>query len=590
MPELNREDRLRAEQIRTIYRNATPGMLMSLAAVTVMALAFVHLDAQLRTKATVFIAIMVLQTLGRLALHRAFAARTHADDDWQLWARRFCFGTFVGGTAIGAGTIWMLPVGNTDLELIALPVIFAVTSGAAGAFAAYPLAFYTFFVAVSWAPILWFFKQGDALHFTMGLLYIMWFITVAELARRAGTVFLDAIRLRFENVDLVNDLRREKAIAEEANAAKSRFLAAASHDLRQPVHALTMFVAAAQTQTLNSETRTLLDHIDDSVRSMGQLFGGLLDISRLDAGVVEVNIASFSIRTLVQNVARELEPQANAKNLQWRVRVPEVAVTSDPLLVERVLRNIVSNALAYTTRGGVLIAGRRRGETLRLEVWDTGCGISAREQEKIFEEFYQVGNPERDRTRGVGLGLAIVKRLMTLLGHRLELRSRLREGTCFAIELPLAKSHGSLAATQASQTIEFGQRASGLILVLDDELMIQVAMQRLLESWGYTVIAAGSGDEMLERIATVREAPCLIICDYRLRGDETGTAAVERLRAEFNDDIPAMLVTGDTAPDRLREAEASGLLLLHKPVANSRFRAAIMHLTERSAVRAESDL
>jgi signal transduction histidine kinase/CheY-like chemotaxis protein len=586
---MNRDNRLRAEQIRTIYRNATPGILMSLAAVTVMALAFVYLEPTLRGKATVFIALMVLQTLGRLLLHRAFASRAPIDNDWQRWAHRFSAGTFIGGTVIGAGTIWLLPPGNTDLELIALPVIFAVTSGAVGAFAAYTPAFYTFFAAVSWAPILWFFRQNDALHLTMGFLYIMWFVTVAELARRAGAVFVDAIRLRFENVDLVNDLRREKGIAEEANAAKSRFLAAASHDLRQPVHALSMFVAAAQTQTINAETRVLLDHIDDSVRSMGQLFGGLLDISRLDAGVVEANVTAFSIRSLVQNLARELQPQASAKNLELRVRIPDQAVTSDPLLIERVVRNVISNALAYTTRGGILIGCRRRGATLRLEVWDTGWGIAPPEQRKIFEEFYQVGNPERDRTRGVGLGLAIVKRLTTLLGHRIELRSRPNKGTCFAIELPLAESIDPVSLASAAQSIESVQHGSGLILVLDDELMIQVAMKRLLESWGYTVIAAGSGDEMLESIAAVQEAPCLIICDYRLREDETGTTAVERLRAEFNDDIPAMLVTGDTAPNRLREAEASGLLLLHKPVANSRLRAAITHLTKRSADYAESN-
>ena len=587
---MNRDNRLRAEQIRTIYRNATPGILMSLAAVTVMALAFAYLEPALRGKATVFIALMVLQTLGRLLLHRAFASRSQSDNDWQRWARLFSAGTFTGGTVIGAGTIWLLPAGNTDLELIALPVIFAVTSGAVGAFAAYPPAFYAFFAAVSWAPVLWFFRQNDALHLTMGFLYIMWFFTVAELARRAGAVFVDAIRLRFENVDLVNDLRREKGIAEEANAAKSRFLAAASHDLRQPVHALSMFVAAAQTQTLNAGTRVLLDHIDDSVRSMGQLFGGLLDISRLDAGVVEANIASFPIRSLVQNVVRELQPQASAKNLELRVRVPDQAVTSDPLLIERVVRNVISNALAYTTRGGILIGCRRRRATLRLEVWDTGWGISLSEQQKIFEEFYQVGNPERDRTRGVGLGLAIVKRLTTLLGHRIELRSRPHKGTCFAIELPLAESIDPVSLAPAAQSIESAQHGSGLILVLDDELMIQVAMKQLLESWGYTVIAAGSGDEMLASIAAVQEAPRLIICDYRLREEETGTAAVERLRAEFNDDIPAMLVTGDTAPNRLREAEASGLLLLHKPVANSKLRAAITHLTKRSADYAESNL
>ena len=573
-----RHDRIRAEQIRTIYRNSVPGLLATLAAVSVMTGAFVYIEPSLRDPAIVFIAVMIAQTIARLSLQRTFARVERPDGDWRRWAKWFSAGTFVGGTTIGVGIIRLLPPHNTQLELIALPVIFAVTSGAVGAFAAYPPAFYAFFAAVSWAPVVWLFSRGDALHMTMGVLYIMWFFTVAELARRSGQGFLETLRLRFENLDLVSDLRREKTAAEEANAAKSRFLAAASHDLRQPVHALSLFVAAAQIQPINPETRELLDHIDDSVRSLGRLFGGLLDISRLDAGVVEVNRVSFSLRAVIQNVAREFEGQAEAKRLQLRVRVPDVAVHSDPLLFERIVRNVVANAVSYTTNGGVLIGCRRRGSMVRVEVWDTGWGIAPQDRERVFEEFYQVGNPERDRTKGVGLGLAIVKRLSTLLDHGLELRSQPGRGSCFAVEVPLAQA--SALQTVAAQAASFApvQRGAGLILVLDDELKIQIAMQTLLESWGYSVIAAGSGDEMLAAIATASEAPRLIICDYRLRDNETGTAVVERLRSEFNDDIPAMLITGDTAPDRIREAEASGLLLLHKPVPNGKLRAAIAHL------------
>ncbi|WP_116810538.1 ATP-binding response regulator [Steroidobacter cummioxidans] len=572
-------DRIRAEQIRTIYRNTPPGLLMTLVAVAVMTGAFVYIEPSLRDGAIVFILVMIAQTVARLLLQRTFARVPRPDTDWRRWARWFSAGTFVGGTTIGVGTILLLPTGNTQLELIALPVIFAVTSGAVGAFSAFPPAFFVFFAAVSWAPILWLFSRGDALHVTMGVLYVMWFFTVAELARRSGRGFLETLQLRFENFDLVSDLRREKAAAEEANAAKSRFLAAASHDLRQPVHALSLFVAAAQIQPINSETRSLLDHIDDSVRSLGRLFGGLLDISRLDAGVVEVNRLSFAVRPVIHNVFREFAAQAEEKGLQLRMRVPDVAVHSDPLLFERIVRNVVANAVAYTTNGGVLIGCRQRTGALRIEVWDTGWGIAPAHREQVFEEFYQVGNPERDRTKGVGLGLAIVKRLTTLLGHRIELRSKPCRGSCFALEVPLAATSAAHPVTIPAESLAPVQLGSGLILVLDDELTIQIGMKTLLESWGYRVLAAGSGDEMLEAIATADEAPRLIICDYRLRDNETGTAVVERLRSEFNDDIPAMLITGDTAPDRIREAEASGLLLLHKPVPNGKLRAAIAHLT-----------
>jgi signal transduction histidine kinase/CheY-like chemotaxis protein len=577
-------DRIRAEQVRTIYRNAPPGLLMTLVALSVMTGAFVYIEPSLRDGAVVFMLVMVVQTVARLLLQRTYSRVPRPDSDWRRWGRWFTAGTVTGGTTIGVGTILLLPPGNVQLELFALPVVFAVISGAVGAFAVFPPAFFSFFVAISWAPILWLFSRGDVLHLTMGVLYVLWFVTVAEVARRSGRDFLETLRLRFENHDLVGDLRREKAVAEEANAAKSRFLAAASHDLRQPVHALSLFVAAAQIQPINPETRTLLDHIDDSVRSLGRLFGGLLDISRLDAGVVEVNRLSFAVRPVIHNVFREFAAQAESKDLQLRMRVPEVAIHSDPLLFERIVRNVVANAVAYTTRGGVLIGCRRRGDSLRIEVWDTGWGIAPADQVQVFEEFYQVGNPERDRTKGVGLGLAIVKRLTTLLGHRLELRSQPGRGSCFAVEVPIAETGDAHPIVTPAESLAPVQLGSGLILVLDDELTIQIAMKTLLEGWGYRVLAAGSGDEMLEAIATAEEAPRLIVCDYRLRDNETGTMVVERLRSEFNDDIPAMLITGDTAPDRIREAEASGLLLLHKPVPNGKLRAAIAHLTSQQTV------
>lgn len=572
-------DRIRAEQVRTIYRNAPPGLLMTLVALSVMTGAFVYIEPSLRDGAVVFMLVMIVQTGARLLLQRTYSRVPRPDSDWRRWGGWFTAGTITGGTTIGVGTILLLPSGNVQLELFALPVVFAVISGAVGAFAVFPPAFFSFFVAISWAPILWLFSRGDFLHLTMGVLYVLWFVTVAEVARRSGRDFLETLHLRFENLDLVSDLRHEKAAAEEANAAKSRFLAAASHDLRQPVHALSLFVAAAQIQPINPETRTLLDHIDDSVRSLGRLFGGLLDISRLDAGVVEVNRLSFAVRPVIHNVFREFAALAESKDLQLRMRVPDVAIHSDPLLFERIVRNVVANAVAYTTSGGVLIGSRRRGDSLRIEVWDTGWGIAPADQVQVFEEFYQVGNPERDRTRGVGLGLAIVKRLTTLLGHRLDLRSQPGRGSCFAVEVPIAETGEAHPIVAPAESLAPVQLGSGLILVLDDELTIQIAMKTLLEGWGYRVLAAGSGDEMLEAIATAAEAPRLIVCDYRLRDNETGTMVVERLRSEFNDDIPAMLITGDTAPDRLREAEASGLLLLHKPVPNSKLRAAIAHLT-----------
>jgi signal transduction histidine kinase/CheY-like chemotaxis protein len=569
-------DQIRIEQIRSIYSNSAPGGVTTLITVFVLTIGLVYIDAASRSKATIFLAIMFAQSAARLLLYYVHSRIARKPHDWRPWALWFSIGALAGGLTIGAGSVWMMPE-RTDLQLIALLLIFAVTGGAVGAMSAYLPAFYSFYFAVAIAPVVWLFAQGDALHVTIGVLFVLWFAAVAEQARRASGQFAEAIRLRLENQNLVGYLRHEKALAEEANVAKSRFLASASHDLRQPVHALSLFVAAMRPRQMDSEARGLLDHIDGSVRALSGLFGGLLDISRLDAGVVEAHRIPFAIQTLMERVCRDYDGEARAKGLQLRVRATSAVVLSDPMLCERILRNIVANAIAYTDRGKILV-GCRRGPELRVQVWDTGRGIAQGEQQRVFQEFYQIGNPERDRTRGVGLGLAIVKRLTTLLDHRLELRSQPGKGTCFTFDVPYANALTQTGVEIAHPPLASVVPESGLILFVDDEGAIQVAMKSLLQSWGYTVITAGSYAEMLEHIATHPAVPSLIVCDYRLRDGETGSTVIERLRSEYNEEIPGILITGDTAPDRLREAQASGYLLLHKPVLNDDLRAAIAQL------------
>ena len=257
-------------------------------------------------------------------------------------------------------------------------------------------------------------------------------------------------------------------------------------------------------------------------------------------------------------------------------------VETDPVLMERILRNLVSNAVRYTDRGRILVGCRRRGGAISVQVWDTGRGIPKDQHAQVFQEYYQLGNPERDRAKGLGLGLAIVRRLTDLLACRLTLRSELGRGSCFEVTIPLAEGPAEEAPVSAGLPMAM---AHLLIVVVDDEFAIREAMSSLLTNWGHRVIVAGSGDEAIENLSACPSRPDLLICDYRLRSEENGVDVIERLRSEYNATIPAMLITGDTAPSRLAEAEASGLLLLHKPVPNSRLRAAILNLI----ASAESD-
>jgi signal transduction histidine kinase/CheY-like chemotaxis protein len=575
-------NRIGAEQVRSAYRNTAPGMSATALGGLLVATILAGTGAVSTLVAGVFAAVMVTQIALRLVLISIFLRRNPPEHEWRRWARRFAYGALVASLTLGLGSWWLLAPGRIDMQLLVLLYLCAVAGGAITAFGVLRMAIYLAIIPMMLCPIIWMVLQGDWLHWVLALIIAGWLMAVADQARRYSAQFEESVRLRFENEDLITRLRGEKLIAEEASAAKSRFLAAASHDLRQPVHALTLFVAALRPRVTDAEAKRLLDHIDSSVQAMGSLFNGLLDISRLDAGVVEVNAQTFALQPMLERICRDHAGDAQSKKVALRLRPTAAVVYSDPLLIERVVRNIVANAIAYTDSGRVLVACRVRGKSVSVEVWDTGRGIPENEQGQIFKEFYQVANPERDRSKGVGLGLAIVRRLTVLLGHPLRVRSALNRGSLFALELP--QSDAAISATQPSTEDAGDLSASGLILVVDDEATIQMAMKSLLEGWGFKAIVAGTCDEMLAQLANCPDRPALMICDYRLRAHEDGINVIGRLRAEYNDDeIPGMLITGDTAPDRLREAQESGLLLLHKPVSNSRLRAAITHLVAHPA-------
>jgi signal transduction histidine kinase/CheY-like chemotaxis protein len=493
---------------------------------------------------------------------------------------------FAGGLSWGGGAFFLMAGARLDVQLLVLLVVLSMAAGAMAAFGARLALYCLNFVPMLAPPMLWMLLQGNLLHYVLAVFMLLWIAAIMSLARQYNATIIESLRLRFENLDLVTDLRRQKDAAEEANIAKSRFLASASHDLRQPVHALGMFVGALRARSMDGEGRRLVEHIDRSIAAMDGLFSSLLDISRLDAGIIHTHRQPFPIAPALARICGDHGEEAGAKGIQLSYVPCSRYVDSDPTLLERILRNLVSNAVRYTDKGRVLVGCRRRGDCLSIEIWDSGRGIPAHEQERVFQEFYQLGNPERDRSKGLGLGLAIVKRLTGLLQIPLTLRSSPGKGTMFAVSVRIA------AATHCGESepeamIEHGAGAHGTILVIDDEQAIQAAMQSLLTSWGFQVIPAGSTAEMLEHVATLATPPDLIISDYRLRDGEDGIAAIRRLQSEFNEDIPGMLITGDTAPDRLKEAQASGFLLLHKPVSNSKLRAAIGNLTRTRSIELE---
>ncbi|QGM44264.1 ATP-binding response regulator [Methylocystis heyeri] len=573
-------DRIRAEQIKMLYRIGPVGIAGAAVAAVFLVAALAFSGRAPPPGNEIWLASVAIAALCHLLLCRRYWRAAPAVGAWRPWARSFVAFSAIEGMLWGVPALALTARGEPDQYLLTLVVATNIASGAALAFGSYLPAFYLLlFPAITPYGIASLFRDNP-IDGVIALLVPVHIVAFSALAVRGNGNFTEALRLRFENMDLARELLGKKEAAEQANIAKSSFLAAASHDLRQPVHALGMFVGALQAHPMNHEMRRLVEQIGGSVSAMDDLFNSLLDISRLDAGVVEPRIETFPIQPVLARVCSDYEAESREKRVRLVLHPCSAIVRTDPILIERILRNLVSNAVRYTDQGRVVVGCRLRNG-LSVEVWDTGRGIPAERHKQVFQEFYQLGNPERDRSKGLGLGLAIVHRLSSLLGCRVTLCSREGKGSAFKIEAPLA--HRGLRSAAPAREAHEGATACGLILVIDDEAAIQQAMTSLLAGWGHEVIAAGSCAEMLERVAICPLRPDLIISDYRLRAGENGIAVVERLRLEYNDDIPAMLITGDTAPDRLKEAQESGLLLLHKPLSNGKLRAAIRNLMQTSS-------
>lgn len=375
------------------------------------------------------------------------------------------------------------------------------------------------------------------------------------------------------------ELRARKEEAEFANMAKSRFLAAASHDLRQPMHALGLFIAELGQHQLPPPARQLLDQIAASATAMETLMDGLLDISKLDAGVLKPSIRSFSLRPLLERIAGLQQKIASEHGVTLRFRTIDCQVSSDPMLIERIIVNLVSNAIHHGDGGRVLVACRRRGDSVVIEVRDNGPGIAPESQGIVFQEFVQLRNPGRARDQGLGLGLAIVRRLSDLLQLQLALRSTPGRGAVFSIALPLSRD-SSEAASQQPDDREPGDLEGVRVALIEDDPLVLAAMESLLSSWGCIVHMGTNLEDLLADLPT-DEAPQIIVSDYRL-GEGSGVEAVAALRSRFGDELPAALVSGDTAPEVLARCQEAGLPLLHKPVRPARLRAFLSRSINRS--------
>jgi len=381
------------------------------------------------------------------------------------------------------------------------------------------------------------------------------------------------------------ELASKNQLLEVASQAKTRLLAAASHDLRQPLHALTLFSDGLANGETDPGRLQRIGHIRECVESLDRLFTELLNLSQLDAGVLQPQWTDFALDTLFDEISRNFRAVAEQQNLRLVVRKTDAWVRCDYVMLSRILNNLVSNSLRHTAEGGVLVGARRRGKGIRIDVWDTGVGIAPHHQARVFEEFYQVephGRTGGRDARGMGLGLATVQRLAALLNTRVDLNSRLHKGTCVRVTVrgtePVIGLPPSPMTLPGALVEDHGSLRNVRVLVIDDERTILEGLQVVLTNWGAEVMAAQTRSEALALADGWSRPPDVVVSDLLLQGGDNGLdvlAALERHPNGIGPGTARLLVTGETKPDRLREVASAGVSVLYKPVSPKVLRQAI---------------
>jgi len=488
-----------------------------------------------------------------------------ADSAW--WARRITRIVTLLGFADALAPWIFVPAGNLPVTAALMVVMMGNCARAVQSLRPLQAALFGHTLPMMGGLIVALAWQRDSIHLFLAAFASIYLFLMLRVGVQEHRLLADSLVLRFEKEALAVRLEEQIAATERASREKTRFLASASHDLRQPLHAIALFGAALENELRGRPEELNAQRLMRAVNALGASLDIMLDISRLDAGVVTPVRQAVQLDALFLPLNHTFSAQAEQKQLQLRVRASGLWVRSDPQLLHRMLSNLLDNALKYTARGGVTVTARERGEFVWIEVRDTGIGIAPEQSSRIFEEFYQVDNPGRDRSRGLGIGLSIVQRLSHLLGHPVQMHSRLGRGTHFRVVLPaVAPQQQERRPRRAAPALP------ARVLLLDDESEIREAMTGLLRS--HSIDALAVADEAaaaaaLQQASSERRPFELLMCDYRLADGVDGLDVGLRLsgRQQGGPTIPLLLITGETSPDRLQRVRESGVPVLFKPVA-----------------------
>ncbi|NOQ63252.1 MAG: response regulator [Methyloprofundus sp.] len=576
-PNLNQQQ-INADKILIIHKNTPITLIGNL--LGCIPPSIVLWNEQYATNITIWVCAVYLLTFIRWLHYRSLNPQNASLEKIVAQGKSYLLFILCAGCLWGSTSVLFFDI---ELEASTFLILTLITmiSGSMTALSSQITAYASFAIPTMIPLILQMFLQGLAFYNWLGIGTSIYLLATFAFSRNMNHVINDFLVLKYANLNLVADLKKQTETANKANNDKSRFLAAASHDLRQPLHAVNLFIETLDNKISTEEQQYDLDRIRQGLDSLGELFNALLDISRLDSDTLPVNKIDFPIDELLQKLVEQFSLEAQAKRLKLSMRNGKQQVYSDPILLERLVRNLLSNAIRYTENGSIeLFFSNELDGILQLHITDTGIGIPNKDKENIFSEFFQLHNPERDRNKGLGLGLAIVRRISRLLEHTIDLYSEPDKGTEFIIHLPIGKSKDQSINTQAT-TLSTNKLKNLEVLIIDNELDILEAMQTLLSAWECHVTIVESTEKALHLIAD-NNHPDFILADYRMPGNLNGCELVQLICQQAGY-IPSLIITGDTGAEVFAEIKTANLLMLNKPIKPAQLRLAMTRLVKKSS-------